>query len=175
MTSIAPKPVIKFESSVSVIDLTGGIRAVLKGEEPGSNPLPANFSLEGHIDGSLVRLQRKPGLRRRRVEFWGVLLESDGKAGLVGQYVDLLSFRRFGTIGVLLAGSLLTTVEAFIGWQTSTSVPLIVVSILLGISAYLANRFHLLNRDSERDLLRNEINLAISRITGRPYQSSPRC
>jgi len=166
MTSIVPKPVIRFESSVSVRELTGGIRAVLKGEDPGSDPLPANFSLEGHFDGSLVRLQRKPGLRRRRVEFRGVLLESDGRGGLAGQYVDLLSFRRLGTIGFLLAGSLLTIVEAFFVWQTSTSIPLIVVSILLSIWAYLANRFHMLNRESERDLLRDEINLAISRING---------
>jgi len=158
------QPRVIFESTARADALVRGLAKAITGEEPGKNPLPATLDLRGTVEGSEVTLRRQSTLTGPWVEFRGVVTSLAGGSSLAGAYRDLRGNRRVLTNGFLLFFLAVSAFSAIRDWDTHDSISIAVVCIVAVTIGFAVDRFHVLNRNSERDLLRRDIETVVERV-----------
>lgn len=155
-----------FESTAPAEVLLRGFAEAIKGHEPGEIPVPATLEMRGTVNEAEITVHRNPVLSKPRVEFQGIVASQPGGSMLVGAYRDLRAPRRLSTWAAFIAFSAISVFSAIRDWDTNSAVNFGIVIVAAAALTLVFDRFHALNRNSGRDLLRSDIETVIRGIEG---------
>jgi hypothetical protein len=159
-----PRNPVIFESTAPAEALLRGFAKAVSGEEPGSVPLPATLNLRGTVNGHEVAVHRQVAFRRPSVEFRGAVSRQPTGSALAGAYRDLREMRRICALAVFLMFTVVSFVSGSRIWDRASSFSIFAVWVVAAVATVVMDRFHILNRNTERDLLRSDIRTIIGRI-----------
>ena len=155
---------VSFESQASPETLLRKLDQVLSQKRSAIEELPANLDLRGSVDGNKVTIHRNTMQWIPRAEFRGIAIPHEGGSSLAGAYYDPRAHIRLFKFAAPVAFTAASAYGLGESWDLQGLLTILGIACIASVFVYVSDRFHLANRNAERDLLRKDIEVVVSQV-----------